>query len=89
MAVTTGPAPEAVRQRLLSILAASSPPGVATADLRRCLSEIFSHGFVHEHVYHHLLVLERRGDVTRTARRPKTGRHTLWSLKALTISADQ
>jgi hypothetical protein len=88
VALTSSPPPEAVRQRLLSILAAVSSP-VATTDLRRCLSETFSRDLVHEQVYHNLLVLERRGEVTRAARTAASGRHTLWSLNASAVSVDQ
>lgn len=88
MALTGGPPPEAVRQRLVSILAAASSP-VATTELRRCLSETFSHDLVHEQVYHNLLVLERRGEVTRAPRTPASGRHTLWALNSSAVSVNQ
>lgn len=86
MSVTHGPPPEAVRQRLLSILSAASS-AVATSHLRQCLSESFSHEVVHEQVYHNLLVLERRGEVTRTARTAAGGRNTLWSLTSRVVLA--
>lgn len=85
----SGPPPEAVRQRLLSILSAAAAAAVTTSDLRHCLSEAFSREFVHEHVYHNLVVLERRGDVTRVARAPGSGRHTLWALNGAGVSVDR
>lgn len=89
MALTTGPPPEVVRQRLLSILSVAAAVAVTTSDLRHCLSEAFNLEFVHEHVYHNLVVLERRGDVTRVARAPGSGRHTLWALNAASASVDR
>jgi hypothetical protein len=89
VAATSSPPPEAVRKRLLSILSAASSSAIPTTDLRRCLSQTFTYDFVHEQVYHNLLVLERRGEVTRTARTAASGRHTLWSLAASAASVDQ
>jgi Fe2+ or Zn2+ uptake regulation protein len=70
------PAPEVLRQRLLTALGESSV-ALTTADLRRCLSSTFGQDVVHERVYRNLEVLEKRGEVARTT---PGGRHTLWRL---------
>jgi Fe2+ or Zn2+ uptake regulation protein len=74
--MSSPPAPEALRQRLLTALAAASD-AMTTADLRRCVSTVFGEAVVHERIYHNLQILEKRGDVSRTT---AGGRHTLWRL---------
>ncbi|EFG78689.1 hypothetical protein HMPREF0591_1420 [Mycobacterium parascrofulaceum ATCC BAA-614] len=88
MAAASGPPPEVVRQRLLSILSTASP-APTTRDLRRCLAAAFGRDFVHEHVYHNRVVLERRGEVTRVARTAAGGRHTRWTLGTVGAAADR
>jgi len=69
-------APEALRQGLLTVLA-DATAAMTTAELRRCLSTGFRAEIVHERVYHHLEILEKRGDVIRVG---PIGRHTTWRL---------
>ena len=68
------PAAEALRQRLLTVLAEAAE-AMTTAELRRCLSTRLGADVVHERIYHNLEILEKRGDVARAG---TVGRHTRW-----------
>lgn len=70
----TNPPPEAVRQGLLTVLTQAAG-AMSTADLRRCLSTGLGADVIHERIYHHLQILEKRGEIIRAG---TVGRHTMW-----------